>query len=229
MKALMIALSLMTATFQATAGISSGPSDDSLYVLAVFETKNVAVSLAMPADFVSVPIRITSDQKNTALAYEESHQAIELVVQKARETGQFRTSTRVVSLTQYKSSFGISSGPWNQPAASADIYLLVPLTKKQDNIFDAGAAAARFVEALHLPGKVRCELGSLQLAVENPEQYRTKLLGAIAEQVKATQAAVAPKSIVKLDGLESSVIVRQAGDRNVELLINYSLSITTDR
>jgi len=93
---------------------------------------------------------------------------------------------------------GISSGSWSQPAATAQLYLLVPLTKERDNIFAAGAEAARFVEALH-------------------------------QEVHKTREAISANRSVKVEGLESSVMVRQADDRNVELFLNYSLPITTDK
>jgi len=152
-----------------------------------------------------------------------------MISQKVKENGQFRTSSGVVSLSQHKGGFGISSGSWSQPAAAAQLYLLVPLTKERDNIFGAGAEAARFVEALHLPGKARCEMGHLQLAVDTPEQYRSKVLEQIAQEVQKTRKAISANGSVRLEGLESSVMVRQADDRNVELFLNYSLSITTDK
>lgn len=217
---------LVSATFPAAAGLSSGSG--SFVVVAMPQPRTVAVALTMPADFVSVPLNVISEQKNAALAYEESRQAIEFITQKAKEDGRFKTSQGVASLSQHKSSFGLSSGSWTQPAAASQIYLLVPLTKERDNIFGAGAEAARFVEALRLPGKVRCEIGKLQLAVDNPEQYRPKVLGQIAQEVQKTREVIAASGSVKIEGLESVVLVRQADDRNVELFLGYSLSITTD-
>jgi len=229
MKTFTIILSFITAALSAAAGISSDLGGDSIFVMGVLETRRVAVSIAMPADFVAVPIRVFSDQKNTALAYDELHQAIDLISQKAKESGRFRTTLKIVTLSQQKGGYGFSSGSWNEPGASTEIYLLVPLTKESDNIFDAGAASARFLDGLHLPGKARFELGRLQLAVENPEQYRAKLLGVIAEEIKKTRETIAPQSSVKVEGLESPVLVQQAGDRNVKLFLNYSLAITTEK
>jgi hypothetical protein len=226
MKRLASVILLAAATPPATAGISS--SSESFVVVAVHAPRTVAVALSMPADFVSVPLNVISDQKDAALAYEESRQAIELITQKAKEGGRFRTSRGVVSLSHRKSSFGISSGSWSQAAAEAEIYLLVPLTKERNSIFGAGAEAARFIETLRLPGKAHCEIEMLQLAVDNPEQYRPKVLGQIAQEVQKTREAIAAGGRVTVEGLESSVMVRQADDRNVELFLDYSLSITTD-
>jgi len=89
--------------------------------------------------------------------------------------------------------------------------------------------AANFIETLQLPGKVRCESGRLQLAIDNPEQYRAKLLGLIAEEVRKTRDAISTKGSVRVEGLESSVMVRQADDKQVELFLFYSLSITADK
>jgi len=45
----------------------------------------------------------------------------------------------------------------------------------------------------------------------------------------ALTALFAGRGSVKLEGLESPVMVRQADDRNVEQFLNYSFSITTEK
>jgi len=229
MKKLFAMLLPLAAALSVHAGPSSGWSSGPTIVVAEPARRSVATILMMPADFVSVPIIVTSEQKSTPSAYEESRQTVEMIRDKVKENAKFRTSTGVISLSEHRSSFGISSGGYSQPAARAQIYLLVSLTKERDDIFAAGTEAARFIESLRLPGKAKCELGKLQLAVENPEQYRGKLLGMIAEEIKKTREALGTQGGVKVEGLESSVLVRQADDRNVELFINYSLSVTTEK
>jgi hypothetical protein len=229
MKKFAILMCILAVTLPTVAGISSGWSSGMLVVMAVPEPRAVPVSLAVPADFVSVPIHVTTDQKNTALAYDETRQTIDLISKKVKDGGQFQISMGVVSLSQHQGGFGISSGSWNQPAASAEIYLLVPFSKDRDNIFAAGAEAAKFLDTLSLPGKAKFELGTLQLAVQNPEQYRAKLLGLIGEEIKKTREGLASQGNVKVDGLEGSVLVRQADERNVELFLSYKLSVSMDK
>jgi len=65
MKELVSVVLLVAGTFPVTAGISSGGG--SLVVVAVHQPRTVAVAVAMPADFVSVPLQVISDQKNAAL------------------------------------------------------------------------------------------------------------------------------------------------------------------
>lgn len=230
MKILPLVLIIITApSLVSEAGVSSGWSSGGSIVIAAPEPRKVGVSLILPAELVSVPLRISSDQKDTALAYEESRKAIDTIAAKIKENGQFRISSGVVTLSQRQSSFGISSGYWSQPAASAEIFILVPLTNDRPDIFAAGAEAARFIEGLHLPGKVHCELGQLQLAVENPEQYRGKLLDLIAQEARNTRNALTVQGSLTVHGLESSVMVRQADDRQIELYLNYTLSVTSEK
>jgi hypothetical protein len=217
---------LAVAGLSAIAEISFERSSCPIIVVAEPESHAPAVSVVMRADFVSVPVRVVSDQKNTSAAYEETRQAIDLVARKAKESGQFRTTMGVVSLSQHRGGFGLSSGSWSEPAASAEIYLLVPFSTNSGSIFEAGARAARFVESLSLPGKIKCELGRLQLAVENPEQYRTNLLSWIRDDIKKTRETMAPQSDYTVAGLESPVMVQQIDDRNVALFLNYSFSVS---
>lgn len=223
-------LAAVLLSFLIPEGFASDASGGLAVVIASSGSVSVATSLTVPASFVSVPVRVSSDQKNTGQSYEETRAAIALIVQKATESGQFRVEKGVTALSERKSSFGISSGSWRQPAAEADLYLLVPLAEQHADIFSAGALAARFIEGLSLPGKLKCELGQLRLAVEDPEQYRPKLLELIAQDILATRKTL--KSIrgrsVKVEGLESPVIVRQVDDTKVEVLLDYAITITWD-
>lgn len=228
MRMLMRIVFSVTIALSSVAELSSAGSSGSVVVVAQSEPRAVAISLTIPADFVSVPIRVTSEQKKTGVSYEETRAAIALISEKAAESGQFKVKFSVVELSQRSSYFGISSGSWSRPAASADVYLLVPLTEEHSDIFTAGAVAAKFVESLSLPGKMDCELGELQLAVENPEQYRAKLLEMIAQQIADTREAMGgfgPN--IKVEGLESPVHVRQVNDKEVEVFLVYALTLSS--
>jgi len=224
-----MALAFLAAAIpSAQAGISSGWSSDEFIVVAEQEPKAVAVSFVMPADFVSMPVRIRSDQKNTVLAYEETRVAVETISKRARENGRLRISMGVASLSQHQGGFGISSGSWSEPAASVQVFLLVPLSTN-GNIFTAALEGARFMEGIAMPDKIHCDIGRLQLAVENPEQYRAKMLGLIAEDMKKTREALSPQGKVNVQGLAGPVMVAQADERNVRLFINYSLGINDEK
>src|SRR5689334_8564129 len=101
MKIRLALLCLSAATAPAWAALSSRISSP-LVVVALPQPRTVAVSLTLPASLVSVPLQIISDQKNTAAAYNESHQAVEMIAQKVAENGQFRLSRGVIALSERK-------------------------------------------------------------------------------------------------------------------------------
>jgi hypothetical protein len=70
------------------------------------------------------------------------------------------------------------------------------------------------MEALRMPGKTRYELGRLQLAVENPEQYRAKLLGQIAQEIKKTREAI---SASEASRWKASRVLWWCGKRMIEM------------
>jgi hypothetical protein len=228
MKKFAVCFTLMSAVLPVLAGSGGGGSNSPIVAVAFSEPRVVATTLTIPADFVAAPIRVKSDQKSASAAYEESRENLELISQKAKEAG-FRVVTGVVSLSHRESGFGLSSGAWKRPAASAEIFLLVPLEQDHTNMFSAGAEAARFVEGLKLTGKASCTLGELQLAVENAEQYRPRLLELMSQEMKKTRAALAAEGGIRAAGLESPVLVRQVDDRQVELFLNYTMSVDLDR
>jgi len=224
-KRILAAIFLVAGVHLAKAGVSSGWSSGETIVVAESPSKPVAVSLTLPAEFVSVPIRIQSDQKNTAQAYEETRQALEMISKKVKDSGRFKMSMGVVSLSQHQGGFGISSGSWSQPAATVEIFILAPLSTNGE-IFSSAVEVAKFLEALNMPGKTRCEIGKVQLAIENPEKYRSKLLGLIADDMKKTRETLSPQGLINVKGLSGPVLVGQADDRNIQLYVNYSLAIT---
>ncbi len=229
MKALAFVLPMIALAVPAFADLSSGSASGTIIVVAAPEPRTVAISLTVPADYVSVPVHVTSQEKDTATSYENTREAIATITQKADESGIFKVQTGVAELTQRRKGFGISSGSWAQPAAGADLYVLVPLSEDRDDIFAAGADAARFLDSIVLPEKIECELGNLQLAVENPEQYRSKLLKRMVQQLTDTIGATGDAfgRNVKLEGLESPVYVRQVNDKEVEVFLNYSLTMSS--
>lgn len=229
MKALALVLPMIALAIPAFADLSSSSSSGTTIVVAVPEPRAVAISLTVPADYVSVPVRVISQERDPATSYENRREAITIITRKADESGIFKVKTGVAELTQRSSGVGIGSGLSAQPAAGADLYVLVPLSEDRDDIFAAGADAVRFIDSIELPEKTGCQLGNLQLAVENPERYRPQLLKMIVQQLTDTREVLGSAfgRNITLEGLESPVYVRQVNEKEVEVFLNYSLTMSS--
>jgi hypothetical protein len=92
-------------------------------------------------------------------------------------------------------------------------------------VYESAIRVRQFIATIEMPGKSTHALGQLQLAVDNPEQYRKELMEKISQDVAFVKTAIRAKGKAFIKGLERPVLVRQLDDRNVELFINYELTI----
>jgi hypothetical protein len=200
-------------------------------VIAMSDSRSVAVLIRQQADFVAVPITISSEQKDPAMRFEEIRQARDTILQKAKENPRLRVQSEPVSVSARPvgrmSFFSSVSSVAVQPASvfDAQVYVLVPLQKSQGDVYAAAAEADRFVTDLQVRGKAKLALGLVQLAVDNPEQHRPKLLQSIAQDIKTLKEMLGGKAKVTIEGLQAPVVVRQVDDSNVEIFIPYGISI----
>jgi hypothetical protein len=105
--------------------------------------------------------------------------------------------------------------PWMAAAL-----VLVAFAARSAGPYDDPAHAS-----VKLPDGVDVTSGSITLAVREPNQHRAQLLKLVAEEVTRTRDALQPGSIARVGGLEASVQVRAADDREVELFLPYTLAI----
>jgi hypothetical protein len=126
-----------------------------------------------------------------------------------------------------ESSFSLSKLSSGYDSYSvARLHILVPVGDGKPDVFAGGLAIKQFLAGVKLPDKVKCSLGQIQLAVDNPEQHRQEVLKAIAESIKQVRGVLAQDGEIQVMGLASPVMARQADDENIELFINYSLSLS---
>jgi hypothetical protein len=217
--------SLIIFTMCTVGTAESGTGGGSGWGAAGGDTKSVTIGIGKPADFTVVGVSIDSDEKDMALGFEEINKAIELLVQKCKESGNLRLVRGAVDGAEGGVKYGFASGilSGSQQSVRTEISILVPLNKEHDNVLTASAVAARVVEAARPAGKVKCELHNVHLGVDHPEIFRVALLKQIGEEIARVREAVSLKGRVEVRGLEGPVKVRETDDRTVELYLNYSL------
>jgi hypothetical protein len=102
----------------------------------------------------------------------------------------------------------------------------MPLNK--GDVFRTASEIAKRVKEIKAPGKASYNMSSIKLGVENPESYRTEIMNLINKDIMKIKETLKSKAKFALRGLESPVLVRQVDDTQVELFIDYQLSIETD-
>jgi len=197
----------------------------SLLVIAFSDRQHVSTVLRQQADYVAMPISVSSDQRDPIQRFAEIRDAKRLIQKKAEgnpdvviHSGAVTLSAKPMSKLSYISSYSGGS-------SEADLHILVPFKGNNRDVFTCASMIRTFLNAITMPGKANIQLGSIQLAADNPEQYRPVLLQMISEEAAQTKEKLKADGKVQLSGLESPVLVRQSDDENVELFINYQLSV----
>ena len=60
-----------------------------------------------------------------------------------------------------------------------------------------------------------------------PENFRSKVLGAISKSIVETKKSLGISGAVEVEGLENPVSVMQFNDKDIIVFIDYKLKITT--
>lgn len=200
----------------------------SLVAIAVPGQRYVAATVMRKADFVACSVSLSSDKKEPEERFADIQAAIRTIMMAAEQNPKIEIHSGPVSLSgESQSSFSLSklSSGYDSYSA-ARLHILVPVGDGKPDIFAGGLAIKQFLAGIKLPDKVKCGLGHIQLAVDNPEQHRQEVLEAIAESIKQVMSVLAQNGAIQVTGLASPIVARQADDENVELFINYTLSLS---
>lgn len=179
----------------------------------------VAVYHLIPADSVTVPLTIRSEQKTYESRYAEIVKA-QAYVRKAGDKNGVQIHTRRAHVSTVERTKIFSHG-----ITASTLFLRVKLKKDSDNIFTGAAELQRFMQHLEAYGKAQFEVGQARLETENPESYRKLILSMIADDVKRTVGVFAGKKTVHLQGLQRPVVSRPFDERRIALFIEYAFSL----
>lgn len=184
-----------------------------------------AATMQVLADYVAVPIDIENDSKDLVKRTDEIEKAFRAVTQKLSPLQNLKIKPGVVSLLHWSeaaSSFG-GSGPHR---GSAQLYVFGAL-KQNTDIFAVSRQIYQAVSAIPLAGGTKITLGDTELGFDEPEKYRSQLLGLIANSVADARKSLGSGGFVEVEGLEHPVSVMQVTDREVLLFIQYRLRVQT--
>lgn len=197
----------------------------SFVVIAFSDRQYVSTVLRQQADYVTMPVSVSSDQKDPILRFAEIRDAKRLIQKKAEGNPDITIRSGPVTLSAKPAakSFDISS--YSSGSSEADIHILVSFKGKNRDVFTCATMIRAFLNSIALPEKAKIQLESIRLAADNPEQYRPALLQMISKDVAKTKENLSAGGQAQLSGLESPVLVRQADDENIELFINYQLDV----
>jgi hypothetical protein len=185
-----------------------------------------AVALVQPADYLCAVVTLrttTKDIDRQSAAMRDGLQRITAAIEKAPRFQLHQGPARFAGNPGPLFSAKTGSDPAN---LATNLRILFPLQGTND-VFESLRQLRRFIGTLAPGADSELSLVSISLAVNEPEQYRPRLLQLISEQARTIQQSFGTRSLI-IDGLQNPVLVRQVDDSNVELSVDYQISANVE-
>lgn len=204
-------------------------------ILSRFESFSLPnVSRVRRADFAVRDLTISSDTRDATQRRQELQQALQtltrftnrdarvsvaLIAADEDESGE----ARVIGFTVEKALQSLR--PSGRPDTSQVTVVVRTAVLASDDLDAVDERFDAFVHAIPHPGRVETALGGMELTLANPQQYRAGLIADIAADATQIANAVGPGYGARLEGLESPIAWRRAGDLDLRLFVPYRMVI----
>lgn len=204
----------------------SAHAGSSSFVVAVARGQvPVAVRLELPADYVAVPISLTSNEKDPLRNIESLQTYTQRLQEAVSKSPAVKLRQGTVSLAVAPAEEGgFSSYKMGGTPSTTSLFLVAPLTADRD-VYQVARDIIAFAQTVAKPEQVRVTFGTTALGVEAPERLRPRLLALIQKDIEQTRAALGNPKSFEVTGLESPVVVVQRDDRNVVVYLPYRLQL----
>lgn len=206
-----IAVSMLLACSQAAIAASS-------YTLAHASGQSpVGSYIEMKADFIAVPILLSSSEKDPEIRLRELNESKEMLAAEIKKNSNMDLLFASVALSASEtSSYG------SRYDSNIQLYITRKLTKDTD-VYKSVAEISDMTDRMNFRGDVVYNLGQGVLGIINPEQFRPALIQKIAQEIKTVKKEVGVKSKVIIKGLQGNINAVERNDDTVQLFINYRL------
>lgn len=192
------------------------------------------VSRVRRADFAVESVTITSDTRDFAQRRQELQQALQSLTRFANRDARVSVAlidedddesgqARVVPYTVEKALESLQPG--GRPDTSQVTVSVRTRVAAADDLDAVEGRLAEFVRSIPRPGRVETLTGDLQLTLTEPQQYRSQLVADIAADASAISGTLGQGYGARLEGLESPIAWRRAGDLDLRLFVPYRMVI----
>lgn len=196
------------------------------------------VAIKRRADFAVAEMTIESDSRDLRLRREELEQTLAELGRRARAAGPVTVAlleeseeddgeTRVKPYGLAEALEAIGGGL--RPDTSRVTVLLRTAITADDTLEAVEARLDAFVRQLPKPGRISLSVGSPDLTLVDPAQYRAQLIAAIGADARTIITAIGPGQAVEIEGLENRVAWRRTGDLELTVFAPHRLRIVPGR
>lgn len=187
-----------------------------------------AIGLTRTADYFVKPIFVNSDSRERAVRRQEVDAMLTALIAKAKEEGITLVAGRYTlsPLTQSNREDLLTYGRGNRPDTTrVKLYARLPVGGKFSGVDEVDEAILAFQKSIPATGRSYVETGGTDLAIDDPQQYRGAVVGAIAAEAKRYAAMFGKDYGIEIRGLDSELYFQQASQTELFLYIEHSFVI----
>ena len=192
-----------------------------------YDDDQSAIGLTRKADYFVKPIYVSSDTREAALRIEELKTMLRQTISQAPGAGidLVAGSYRLQPVSMNNiDDLNITSG--RRPDTSRVlIYARIPVGGGTDSVKEADERIQAFVKSIPATGRSFIDTGTTGLAIDNPDQYRSAVVKAIADESRRYAGMFGSEYGVEIRGLDSELYFKQASETEVFLFIEHSFVI----
>lgn len=187
------------------------------------------ITLRKRADSVVVDLYVRNDTRDAALRATEMRQALRSLESRARAGGVTlalidATSGVVRPFSMEIAERSISNG--GAADTSAIVIHLRTNVADNDTLDTINARIRSFVTAAPHPGRTEMSPSTVNLVLNNPEQYHAPLVAQISAEGRTIISQLGESYGVNITGLERQVSWRRTGELELTLFLPYTLMVT---
>lgn len=192
-----------------------------------YEDGQSAIGLTQTADFFVKPLYVSSDSRDADQRKQELLAMLRVTVERAESEGlklvAGNYSLKPVTLANIEE---LSIGRGRRPDTSRVlVYARIPVGSGAGRADQADTRIEAFAKTIPATGRSYIETGGTSLAINNPEQYRSAVIKAIADESTRYAGMFGSDYGVEIRGLDSELYFKQASETAVFLYIEHSFVI----
>lgn len=187
------------------------------------------ITLRKRADSVVVDLFVRNDTRDAAARSAEMRQALRGLEVRARGGGVTLALIDATSGVVRPFSLEIAERSITSGGAADTSALSIHLrtnVQVNDTIDTINARIAAFVSAAPHPGRTELIAGTVNLVLNNPEQYHAPLVTAISAEGRAITDQLGAGYGVTVTGLERQVSWKRTGELELTLFLPYTLMVS---
>lgn len=173
--------------------------------------------IEVDAEYVTVPLSISSNAKSPAERYRLIHNLQRLIMDKAKTNPDL--SVEEVSPLQPL------NGKPEQSMSSAlgTLYISAQLGSASEP-FEAAELVYEFIFGITIPSNTDVKYGELFLSISNPEQFRKSIEAKVRTEIGTTLQSLGSSYSVKIMGMNAPVAMLNRGGVKLAMFIPYKVT-----